>query len=47
MPIGKSVGAAISEKHLKDVVSGTGCSAIVEINPPEPNAQVKFGYDCY
>ena len=47
MPIGKSVGATISEKRLKDVISVDGCSAIVEINPPAPNAQVKFGYNCY
>ena len=47
MPIGKSVGATISEKRLKDAIAVNGCNVIVEINPPAPNAQVKFGYDPY
>ena len=47
MPIGKSVGAALSEKRLKDVIAVNNCSAIVEINPPAPNAQINGGYDRY
>ena len=47
MPIGKSVGAALSEHRLKDVLSVNGCSAVVEINPPAPNAMVKLGYNRY
>ena len=47
MPIGKSVGAALSEGRLKDVISINGCRAIVEINPPAPNAMVTLGYNRY
>ena len=47
MPIGKSVGAALSESRLKDVISVDGCRAIVEINPPAPNAMVTLGYNRY
>ena len=47
MPIGKSVGAAISEKRLQDVITVNNCNGIVEINPPTPNAQVKCGHDRY
>jgi hypothetical protein len=47
MPIGKSVGAALSQKRLDDVISVVGCNAVIEINPPAPNAMVKKGYNRY
>ena len=47
IPIGKSVGAVLSEKRIQDVIAVNNCNAIVEINPPAHNAQVKFGYNRY
>ena len=47
MPIGKSVGAAMSEKRLQEAITVNNCNAVVEITPPAPNAQVKRGYDRY
>ena len=47
MPIGKSVGAALSRNWLEDVIRVSGCRAIIEINPPAPNAMVKNGYNRY
>jgi len=47
MPIGKSVGAALSRSRLEEVVACKNCTAVVEINPPAPNAMMKIGYDRY
>ena len=47
MPIGKSVGVTLSRSRLKEVVACKNCTAVVEINPPAPNAIVKIGYDIY
>jgi len=47
MPIVKSVGAALSRSRLEEVVACKKCTAVVEINPPAPNAMVKIGYDIY
>ena len=47
MPIGKSVGNALSKKRLEDPIAVPGGRAIVEINPPAPNAMVKISYDRY
>ena len=47
MPIGKSVGASLSRSRLEDVIACENCTAVIEINPPAPNAMVKIGYDRY
>ena len=47
MPIGKSVGAALSRSRLEDVIACKNRTAVIKINPPAPNAMVKIGYDRY
>ena len=43
--IGKSVGTAISQARLDEVIDAENCDAVIEENPPAPNAQVDGGYD--
>ena len=47
MPIGRSVGHALSQERLNNVISVPGCNAVVEINPPAPNAHVTGSFDRY
>ena len=47
MPIGKLVGEALSRERLEDVLSSSHGQAVVEINPPAPNATIKGGFDRY
>lgn len=48
IPIGKSVGNALSKERLEDVLRVSGVNpGVVEINPPAPNGQVKGGYNRY
>jgi len=45
MPIGKSVGNALSMARLEEVVNVSNCIATIEKNPPAPNAFVIGGYN--
>ena len=45
IPIGKSVGTAVSRARLEEVIDVENCNTVIEENPPAPNAQVDGGYD--
>ena len=36
-----------NDNGLEDVIACKNCTAVIEINPPAPNAMGKKGYDRY
>ena len=45
IPIGKFVGTTLSRARLEEVIDVENCNAVIEENPPAPNAQVDGGHD--
>ena len=46
MPIVKQVAAAVSQARLQGAILVSN-GGVVDINPPAPSGQIKFGYDRY